>query len=164
MRMLPYNKSLKDFIPIQIKFIENVKFNTDIDTIKYNNYTTTEGFDLQQKSQFGLINLTSVQKQQLEQLEDRLKQLSIQLDSNNNDLSENNNNLNNQIKKYTSQFTKKINEATDINTKIHNFNTSNNIDNILKETEIKTLQENYRYMLWSILAIIAVLTAINIKK
>ena len=136
----------------------------NIDTIKYNNYTTTEGFDLQQKSQFGLINLTSVQKQQLEQLEDRLKQLSIQLDSNNNDLSENNNNLNNQIKKYTSQFTKKINEATDINTKIHNFNTSNNIDNILKETEIKTLQENYRYMLWSILAIIAVLTAINIKK
>ena len=79
-------------------------------------------------------------------------------------MSENNNNLNNQIKKYTSQFTKKINEATDINTKIHNFNTSNNIDNILKETEIKTLQENYRYMLWSILAIIAVLTAINIKK
>lgn len=24
-----YNKSLKDFIPIQIKFIENAKFNTD---------------------------------------------------------------------------------------------------------------------------------------
>lgn len=24
-----YNKSLKDFIPTQIKFIENVKFNTD---------------------------------------------------------------------------------------------------------------------------------------
>ena len=41
--------------------------------------------------------------------------------------------------------------------------TNGEIDNILRDTNIKTLQQNYSYMLWSILAIGVTMIAIRVK-
>jgi hypothetical protein len=40
----------------------------------------------------------------------------------------------------------------------------NNISNIVKESDIKVLQENYGYMFWSILAIATVIVTMNIMR
>jgi hypothetical protein len=47
-----------------------------------------------------------------------------------------------------------MNEFTDVR--------ENNITNIVKESDIKVLQENYGYMFWSILAIATVIVTMNI--
>ena len=100
----------------------------------------------------------------MQQLETRLKQLSSILSGDTNKLVNENNKIQLDTEKYNKYFNDNISKVHKTNHKIKHFDMNNNIDNMLKETEIKTLQENYKYMLWSIIAITIVLVAINVKK
>lgn len=136
--------------------------NVNIDSITYHNYTKYKPNNL--NFDRSLTLLTSVQKKQLEQLETRLKQLSDQMNGNTSNLLNIHNKIQSDTEKNNKIFNSNIKDVYSTNHQIKNFDLNNNIDNMLKEKEIKTLQENYSYMFWSIIAITTVLVAINIKK
>ena len=132
----------------------------NIDTLRYQNYekptsNTNSGSNK-------LSNLISAHKQQLSQLQDKLNLLSSQMNDIRNKLTNNNDLVNTQTQKDILGFDGYLLENKINNDKINGFK-NNNIDNILNDTNIKTLQENYRYILWSILAIGIVIVAIKVK-
>jgi len=132
----------------------------NIDSVKYHNYTKYKPNNLN----FNLNALNSVQKKQLEQLETRLKQLSDKMSGNTNNLLNIHNKIQLDTDKNNKLFNSNITDVYKTRHQIKHFDLNNNVDNMLKATEIKTLQENYSYMFWSIIAITTVLVAINIKK
>ena len=131
-----------------------------IDSIRYKNYRN-QGGTLENK--YGLANVISVQQQHLSQLQDKLNLLSSQLNNNVKKTQEN-------ILKKTEgfegnqKFQDSVLQSIQSNNKINTLNQNNSeIDNILRDTNIKTLQQNYSYMLWSILALAVVIVTVKIK-
>jgi len=147
----------------------------NIDSITYKNYGN-KGGELQKSYLFSSIN--SVQKQELSQLSDKLNLLSSQVNNKIERLHESNINMVDNIKL---EFIKRADWVEGIegfeginnnsyfktiqtHTKIKNMQKNNpEIDNILRDSNIKTLQQNYSYMLWSILAIGVTMIAIRVK-
>ena len=133
----------------------------NIDSITYTNFGN-QGGEMQKK--YGLANIISVHKQHLSQLQDKLNLLSSQLNNNVKNIQGN-------IFKSTEGFEgikKHPNDAFlqshEINNKINKVNKNNSeLDNILRDANIKILQQNYSYMLWSILALGVVITTIKIR-
>jgi lipopolysaccharide export LptBFGC system permease protein LptF len=131
----------------------------NIDSIQYENYVKGNNNDVN----YGLTNITSVQKNQLQQLEDKLKQLSSQLNTYTNKLSENNNILDVTAKQNINKFNDSVTDFSEVKNKIKSFDTNNNIDNILNQVKINTLQKNYSYIFWCILAIVVVIITIYVR-
>ena len=130
----------------------------NVDTIMYDKYT--DGGDI--SSEYGLANATSTQKQQLEQLQDRLNMLTSQINGYTNKFSSGTDSLNNQSSKNMEGLGDYLKDYKKTNTTIKNFNT--NIENILNDSDITVLQKNYDYLFWSILAAGTVLITMNIAK
>jgi len=128
--------------------------------VKYNNNSDNNG---EINMNYGLTNVTSVQKNQLQQLEGKLKQLSSQLNSYTTNLSDNSNLINEETKQNIDKFNQKVSLFSDVKNKITNFDTNNNIDNILNQAQLNTLQKNYSYIFWTILAIILILITVYIR-
>ena len=137
----------------------------NVDSIAYQNYGN-QGDAIQQK--YGLASTIPVQTQQLSQIQDKLNLLLSQLNKNLNELKKYNVDMtNNTIKNVVEGFeankdsTKKFSLSNQINHKINNLQKNQSgLDNILKDSKIKTLQQNYEYILWSILALGTVLIAV----
>jgi len=132
----------------------------NIDSLTYQNYGNQGGI-IQEK--YGLAKIISDNKQRLSQLQNKLNLLSSQLNNNVKDIQTN-------IVKPTEgfegiqKFKNDILKSVQTNHKISELKKNNSeIDNILKDTNIKTLQQNYNYMLWSILALGVVIVSIKIK-
>jgi hypothetical protein len=137
----------------------------NVDSIAYQNYGN-QGGAIQEK--YGLASTIPVQTQQLSQIQDKLNLLLSQLNKNLNELKKYNVDMtNNTIKSVVEGFeankdsTKKISLSNQINRKINNLQKNQTgLDNILRDSKIKTLQQNYEYILWSILALGTVLIAV----
>jgi len=84
-----------------------------------------------------------------------LNNLNKKSDSINNTTGLNTNIIQANIQKYNDVIVE-MSEFTDVR--------ENNISNIVKESDIKVLQENYGYMFWSILAIATVIVTMNIMR
>jgi len=84
-----------------------------------------------------------------------LNNLNKKSDSINNTTGLNTNIIQANIQKYNDVIVE-MSEFTDVR--------ENNISNIVKESDIKILQENYGYMFWSILAIATVIVTMNIMR
>ena len=84
-----------------------------------------------------------------------LNNLNKKSDSINNTTGLNTNMIQSNIQKYNDVIVQ-MSEFTDVR--------ENNISNIVKESDIKVLQENYGYMFWSILAIATVIVTMNIMR
>lgn len=84
-----------------------------------------------------------------------LNNLNKKSDSINNTTGLNTNTIQANIQKYNDVIVE-MSEFTDVR--------ENNIGNIVKESDIKVLQENYGYMFWSILAIATVIVTMNIMR
>ena len=134
--------------------VSNNTNNTD--SITYKNYVN--GGEI--GNEYGLANITSVEKQQLEQLQIRLNILSNQISRQTNSFKNNDSMINNQGVKNMFGLGTYLNEIDNTNKKIIGF--SNNIENILNDSDIVVLQENYNYLFWSILAAGTVLLSMNI--
>ena len=84
-----------------------------------------------------------------------LNELNKKSDSINNTTGLNTTTIQSNIQKYNDVIVQ-MSEFTDVR--------ENNISNIVKESDIKVLQENYGYMFWSILAIATVIVTMNIMR
>jgi hypothetical protein len=135
----------------------------NIDSLDYENYVKYNNNNGGMNTNYGLTNVTSVQKNQLHQLEDKLKQLSSQLNGYTNNLSDNSNSINEETKQNSNKFNQSVSVFSDVKNKIKHFDTNNNIDNILNQVQVNTLQKNYSYIFWTILAIILILLTIYIR-
>jgi hypothetical protein len=142
----------------------------NISTVDYQNYLNNGNVG----TEYGLSNATSVQKQQLSQLQSKINMLSNEIKTLTNKFKTGTINVKEQSDKNLSTMNKNINELNEINNKIDVITeptttgiesmTNRDIENILKDSDIVVLQKNYKYLLWSILAAGTVLITMNISQ
>ena len=140
-----------------------VSQNTNItDTVTYQNYINGGAIS----NEYGLSQATSVQQQQLTQLQSQLNMLAQQITSLNNKYGNGVNILENQSQENVSGIGKYLTNLIKTNDKISNVTGMNNgnLQNILSDSDIVVLQKNYSYLMWSILAAGTVLITMNITK
>lgn len=107
----------------------------------------------------------SAKLRQLAQLGSTLDVLSKQINTINDVLKTNVTSVNDQISKNSSESGKYMNDISSNDDEEDNMlNISNNIQNMLNDSEIATLQKNYSYILLSILAAASILVAMNVIK
>jgi len=130
----------------------------NIDTIQYQKYVYGGNIG----DEYGLAKLTSVQKQQLEDIRSQLDLLSQQITDYTNKFGNGSESAELQMGKNILGLGKYLTDLKTTDTKITNFGTS--MDNILNDSDIVVLQKNYDYLFWTILAAGTVLVAMNLVK
>jgi hypothetical protein len=139
--------------PIGVSTLTN-----DTNSIIYQNYINGGGLD----KSYGLSKATSLQKQQLSQLQTKMNLLSGQISNLTTKLGTGTNLSEDQSKTNVKGLDNYLKNLDSTNTKITNFPTS--MDNILGDSDIVVLQKNYDYLFWTILATGTVLVSMNIVK
>ena len=152
-----FNTYVRSKMPITLPVGVSDKID-NIDSINYQNYVN--GGELSDK--YGLSEITSVQQQQLDQLQTKLDLLSNQIIKVTNQFGTGSQNAEQQSLKNVKGLKGYLTDLTKNTYKINNFNTS--IDNIVKDSDIIVLQKNYDYLFWTILAAGTVLISMNIVK
>ena len=132
----------------------------NIDSVTYNGYNNSGE---QTGSSYGLSNVSTTQKQELEQIQSTLKSLAQQMSNLNGTFNENEILVNSQSGSNMQSVDKYLIELNKVNKVIKQFK-DDNYNNILNDSDIVVLQESYNYMFWSILALGSVLIAMNISK
>jgi hypothetical protein len=135
---------------------------SNIDTIRYNKYVNGG----QMNSTYGLANVNSIQKQQLEQLQNKLNLLSTEINGLTDKFGSGSTDASLQSRKNVNginNYLKDINKTNMESVKI-GYQNNNGLSNILKDSDIVVLQKNYDYLFWSILAAGSVLITMNIIK
>lgn len=130
----------------------------NIDSVSYNHYNTSSS---EVGNSYGLSNINSTQKQELEQLQARLEQISQELIDDTGATSKNNNTVEEQSANNIYGLSDFLIDYNKINEKIKLIDSG---DNILRDSDITVLKENYSYLFWSILAVGTVLITMNIAK
>jgi hypothetical protein len=138
-----------------------VQSNTNsINTISYKNFVNGGSF----AGAYGLAaNISPTQQKQLEHLEDRIKLLSQQMAKSNDTLNSDNYSVTNQTLKNMQGLGNYVGQMVNTKSQIQQFN-KNNMDNIVEDSDITVLQQNYNYLFWSILATGTVLVSMNMLK
>lgn len=131
----------------------------NIDSLTYENYPKS---DKEITNSYSLTNATSVDKQELDQLESTMNSLSSQLTDLTTQFDSNSQNLETQAQINVEKINNYVKDIKQTNNKIRKFDT--NVDNILKESDIVVLQKNYDYLFWSIIATATVLITLNVIK
>jgi hypothetical protein len=134
----------------------------NINTIQYQNYIN--GGNL--TSTYGLAaSITNTQKQQLSKAQQKMKLLSGKLTNVNNSLNQDNTQVTNQTLKNMKGLDNYVENMEDTTNKISGLNKNmNNINNIVDDSDITVLQQNYNYIFWSILATGTIIVSMNILK
>ena len=132
------------------------------DTVTYQNYANKGPVG----SEYGLSNATSVQKQQLQQLQDKMNILSNSITNMTNKFQTGTMNAQQQSGKNVIGIQHYLSDIDKTNIKIGSVANQNSgsVQNILNDSDIVVLQKNYNYLLWSILAAGTVLISMNIVK
>ena len=130
----------------------------NVDSVSYQNYNNSGS---QVGGSYGISNINSTQKQELDQLQTRLDQISQQLVDDTGKITTNNTTVGTQSANNVNGLQDFLNDYNTTNQKIEQIDS---VDNILNDSDIKVLQENYTYLFWSILAVGTVLVTMNIAK
>ena len=130
----------------------------NLDTVAYQNYSRGGAVG----DRYGLSNANGVQKQQLSDLETRLKLITSEINKFTNQFEEGGTKIDNQLISNIPGTDGYLKDLDITNTQIKNF--TSNIDRILVDSDIVVLQKNYDYMFWSILAAGTLLISMNIVK
>jgi hypothetical protein len=130
----------------------------NLDTIAYQNYSRGGAVG----DRYGLSNANGVQKQQLSDLETRLKLITSEINKFTNQFEEGGTKIDNQLISNIPGTDGYLKDLDITNTQIKNF--TSNIDRILDDSDIVVLQKNYDYLFWSILAVGTLLISMNIVK
>jgi hypothetical protein len=130
----------------------------NVDTVLYQNYINGGAIS----ESYGITNITSVQKQQLQQLQTKMNLLSNQINNSTNKFENGSQELEQQSQINTHSLNKYVRDFKRTNKKIMGFDT--NVDNILQDSDIVVLQKNYDYLFWSIIAVTTVIISMNIIK
>jgi hypothetical protein len=136
-----------------------VSTNTNnIDTVLYQNYINGGAID----ESYGLSQATSVQKQQLQQMQTKLNLLSNQINNLTNQFTSGGQQVNQQSETNIQGINTYVKDIKKINKKIKNYDTT--YENILQDSDVVVLQQNYDYLFWSIIAVTTVIISMNIVK
>ena len=135
---------------------------SNVDSVKYQKYNSS-GKDV--GGSYGLANATHIQKQELEQLQSKLDLLSKRMIDTTGSFSSQDSAVNDRINMNVRgvegfQSSGYLTQLKDTRKKIAGFN--RNIDNILDDSNIVFVQQNYNYLLWSVVAVGTVLLSINV--
>lgn len=130
---------------------------SNVDSVKFKNYKKTDKII---SGQFGLRNATALEKQQVENLKTRLDLISKQITDLSGTLHTNDLSVTGQSLTDTNSLFGLVNNTKKNIDSINIFNT--NMDNILKDSDIALLYENYNYLFWSILATGTVIVSLNV--
>jgi len=133
---------------------------TNTNSVTYQNYVNGGNFS----SSYGLANATESQKQQLATLEQTLNELASKLSGTNTKLSNYNNLVGEQSFINLNGINKYLFSLKNTDSKINNITNDKNVSNILKDSDIVVLQENYEYLFWASVAFGVVLVSMNILK
>jgi hypothetical protein len=129
----------------------------NIDTIQYDNYTKFSG-DLS----CDIPTFSESEKIEYEKVNEELYRLGEDIINKMNDLYNRNNNISNTINMNDEKFKKDLEEYNLINLRIkklnniegmRNLTNSNNLNGMIKDSDLRVLQSNYSYTLWSMLAV-----------
>ena len=151
---------------------QDVLLNTQISNAQQQELTRLkEEYVLNQTHYNSLINTispstdNSAKLKQLALLETTLDNLSKQINTLNGLLYKNVTSVNDQITTNSSAREEYMNDIASNNTHESDMiNISNNIQSMLHDSDIMTLQKNYSYILFSILAAASILVAMNVVK
>lgn len=155
------NTYVRTMVPIAPPF--GVLQNTNnTDTVTYQNYVNGGAIS----NEYGLAKATSVQKQQLSQLQSQINLLAQRISTLSNQYETGVNVLENQAQKNVTGIGNYLNQLKNTNSNISLTTEMNsgNLKNILSDSDIVVLQKNYSYLVWSILAAGTVLITMNITK
>ena len=130
----------------------------NIDTVLYQNYINGGAID----ESYGLTKATSVQKQQLQQMKTKMNLLSNQINNLTNQFTSGGQQVNQQSETNIQGINSYVKDIKKINKKIKNYDT--NYENILQDSDVVVLQQNYDYLFWSIIAVTTVIISMNIVK
>jgi len=137
------------------------KTTLNTDTVSYQNYIP--GGEISR--QYGLASATSVQKQQLSNLQSRMNMITNQINNLSNQFKNDGSKVDRQSTDNLKGSTKYLNELDMTKNQINSFSTNiSDISGILNDSDIVVLQKNYDYLFWSILAAGTVLISMNIIK
>jgi hypothetical protein len=137
---------------------------TQIDSNSYNHFVSGTPAT-RYTGTYELKGSTSVQRQQLQQLQGKLNQISSKIKDNNNKLSNSNDKLFNQSKNNINTSKQYMKDYAYMNKGIEEEKErSVRIDNMLDNSDIVVLQKNYSHGVWTILAIGLLLVTIGISK
>lgn len=139
------------------------KVNTT-NSIRFNAYINKG--DIGENTSFGISTSSNVQKQQLNQLQTTLNMLSNQINTLTGKFGQGLSNANNQSNQNSSALDGYLQTIQDTNSEIKHVATATTVglQNILKDSDITVLKQNYEYLFWSILAAGTVLITMNITK
>ena len=132
----------------------------NVDSVTFNSYTSSEE---PTGSSYGLSNVSTTQKQELEQIQSTLKSLAQQIVNLNGTFNENDILVNSQSSTNMQSVDQYLIELNKVNKVLKQFK-DDNYNNILNDSDIVVLQESYNYMFWSILAVGCLLITMNIGK
>ena len=130
----------------------------NIDTVLYQNYINGGAIG----ESYGLKKATSVQKQQLQQMQTKMNLLSNQINNLTNQFSSGGQQVNQQSETNIQGINTYVKDIKKINKKIQNYDS--NYENILQDSDVVVLQQNYDYLFWSIIAVTTVIISMNIVK
>jgi hypothetical protein len=111
---------------------------------------------------YGLSKLTATQKQKLDQIQTKLNLLSNQINSYTNKFEHGTDQAQKQGIKNIQEIFKNLTDIGITDNNVKNFDTT--YENILKDSDITVLQQNYKYMFWSIIAAGTVIISMNLMK
>jgi len=121
----------------------------NIDSLQYEQYQKS---DQEVPSSYGIAAASSSQKQELGQLEDQLNLLSSQINDYTTSFSQTNQELNAQSEANVAGLQNSLQTTNYNKYKIEaESNNLNSIENIEKQINLLTLQQNYRYMFWTLI-------------
>ena len=139
--------------PIGVKNTTN-----NIDTVLYQNYVNGGAIS----DSYGLSKASSVQKQQLQQMQTKMNLLSNQINNLTNKFTSGGQQLNQQSETNIQGVNTYVKDIKTMNNKIKNYDTM--YENILQDSDVVVLQQNYDYLFWSIIAVTTVIVSMNIVK
>lgn len=140
-----------------------VSSNTNnINSVDYENYVKKGAVG----SKYGLPNINSTEKQQLDQLRSKMSMLSKQITDLTKKFQTGSINAEQQSNENISGVNHYFKDFNNTNNKINRIagETNGGIENILKDSDIVVLKKNYDYLFWSILAVGTVLVSMNVVK
>jgi hypothetical protein len=135
----------------------------NIDTVQYQNYVSS-GQQVGNNMNQNNLKINSVQKAKLEQLQTKLQLLANKIVNLNGKLNLNDIKVTSQSAIDSLQLGKYLTEYKITDTKLTSYNSAvnTNVQNILNDSDTIVLQENYKYMFWTTLAVGTVLLSMNI--
>jgi hypothetical protein len=144
---------------------------TNVNSVLYSNYINGGP----PSAGYGLAELTAQQQQNLQYSQNKLNKASVQISKSNRQLKETNNKVMSQLFKNMNGIQESLqtmtggdglnnytNELIETKNKIKQLQ-HNNIDRLVEDSDIIVLQQNYNYLLWSILATGCIIISMNIK-